>query len=211
MEKTRFFVHEPAVGQLRGVLLILWHGAGGDVDEKTIVATAKAFAEAGAIAVRARFPYRLKGKKMPDRMPVLVNDARETIAEVRRATGARDHRLVLGGRSMGGRVASMLAAEGDPVSSLVFLSYPLHPAGQPEKLRSAHLPSIACPMLFVGGDRDALCRLDLLQPILQGLGARAALHLYPGEDHSLRRVDPEAVAKRIVEWVGNRADIKNAD
>jgi uncharacterized protein len=212
MEKKRWFVHSPAgPGRLERVLLVLWHGAGGDIDEKTITATVRAFAESGGTAVRARFPYRFEGRKMPDRMPALVQAARETIAEVRRELGAERHRLFLGGRSMGGRVASMLAAEGDAVDGLVFLSYPLHPEGQKQKLRSAHLPSIRCPMLFVGGDRDALCDLELLRPIVETLKDRAKLALHTGADHSLRNVDPSYIAAEVVGWVEAVLDRRASD
>jgi predicted alpha/beta-hydrolase family hydrolase len=200
-EKKPFFIHEPAgAGRFEGVLLILWHGAGGDVDEQTIMHTARAFSSEGAIAARARFPYRLEGRRMPDCMPKLMSSAKETVRAIQDATHSAQHRLVLGGRSMGGRVASMIAAEGFAADGLLFLSYPLHPAGEPEKLRSAHLGSIACPMLFVVGDRDELSELELLKPVLETLGARATLALYPGADHSLRQVDPETIAQRSIAW-----------
>jgi len=95
-------------------------------------------------------------------------------------------RLFLGGKSMGGRVASHLAAAGAECEGLLFLGYPLHPAGKPERLRDGHLADIECPMLFVEGTRDPLCRLELLQPVLARLGNRARLHLIEGGDHSFR-------------------------
>lgn len=201
MQKRPFFVHEPeGEGALAGVLLVLWHGAGGDVDDKSILAVARAFAADGALAARARFPYRLEGRKMPDRMPALIHAASETVARIRESAGAASHALILGGRSMGGRVASMLVAEGHPARGLLFLSYPLHPANAPDKLRTAHLPSIPCPMLFMQGDKDDLARLDLLQPVLADLGPRAMLELFPGEGHTFKRVPVEEIAAKAVAW-----------
>lgn len=183
-------------------LVVLWHGAGGDIDERSLVAVARAFAAAGAVVARARFPYRVAGKRMPDRMPALIAAARATIEEVRATAGmaGRAHRLVLGGRSMGGRVTSMLVAGGFAADALVFLSYPLHPKGKLEELRSAHLPDVNCPMLFVTGDRDELADMTLLRPVLEGLGPRARLALHPGADHSLRKVDAAALAAEVVMW-----------
>lgn len=189
-----------AGGVLDGTLLVLWHGAGGDIGEASLVETASVFAGAGADVARARLGYRREGKKLPDRMPVCVTDARETIALLRaEIPGAR--RLLLGGRSMGGRVASMLVAEGFAVDGLIFLSYPLHPEGKPQQLRDAHLPQIPCPMLFLSGDRDALCELSLLRPVLQKIGPRATLEVFPDADHSFRRKgDIRAAAARALIW-----------
>lgn len=205
-EKERWIVHPPegSGGPLSGVLVVLWHGAGGDVSEASLVALARRFATSGATAVRARFAYRRAGRRFPDPMPALLDDTRETIALLRREVAPEARALVLGGRSMGGRVTSMLAAAdpaGAPPLGLVFLGYPLHPAGAPEKLRDAHLPAVPCPMLFLQGDRDELCDLDLLRPVLERLGAKATLELYPGADHSLRKVAPEVLAARATAWV----------
>lgn len=185
-------------GPLDRILLVLWHGAGGDVTERSLDAVASACASSGALVVRARFPYRLAGKRAPDRMPVLLAAAREAVAAAERLPGATGRALVLGGRSMGGRVASLLAAEGAAPAALVFLSYPLHPAGKPDKLRDAHLDGVRCPMLFVQGDRDALCDLSLLRPVLARLGKRATLALFAGADHGMRKADPGAIARAVV-------------
>lgn len=190
-------MHPPASGPLDGTLLVLWHGAGGDIDSPFLVELARAASGAGANAVRARFPYRIAGRRGPDRMPKLVEAARATVAEVRGSA----KRVVLGGRSMGGRVASMLAAEGDPVDGLVFLSYPLHPEGKKHQLRDRHLYDLGAPMLFVAGDRDALSDMRLLRGVLDRLGDRAILEPFAGADHSLRRVDPAEVARRVIAWL----------
>ena len=125
--------------------------------------------------VRFNFPYREKGSGRPDPMPVL----KAAIAEV----AGRFPRRILGGRSMGGRAASMLAADGFPCEGLILLAYPLHPAGQPEKLRAAHFAKIPVPVLCFNGTRDALCRRDLME-------AHAppswTMHWLEGADHSFR-------------------------
>jgi predicted alpha/beta-hydrolase family hydrolase len=202
--KKRWFVHEPegSGGALDGVMLVLWHGAGGDVSEPALLAVARAFAARGAFAVRARFAYRLAGRRMPDRMPALVGEARETIASLRREVAPEPAapRLILGGRSMGGRVSSMLAAEGFEATGLVFVAYPLHPRDRPDKLRDAHLYDVRCPMLFLQGDRDELCDLALLGPVLERIGGRATLRVFEGADHGLRKVAPATLAEAAAEW-----------
>lgn len=200
MTQERWLLHAPArEGELSGVLLVLWHGAGGDIDQKHMIALSDAVAARGGHAARARFGYRIEGKRMPDRMPKLVDSARETIRMLAEELGEK--RLFLGGRSMGGRVASMLVAEGEPADGLVFLSYPLHPAKQPEKLRDRHLYQIPIPMLFATGDRDALADMKLLRGVIEKLGHRATLEVWKGSDHSFRKVDPDESAERIVRWM----------
>lgn len=201
-----YLVDEPARadGSLSNVLLVLWHGAGGDVGERSLVAVAAAAAADGALVVRARFPYRVAGKRAPDRMPLLLASARESIDAAAALPNAGGRKLVLGGRSMGGRVASLLVSEGLHADGLVFLSYPLHPAGKPDKLRDAHLPAIRCPMLFVQGDRDTLCDLELLRPVLKKLGRRAQLSVFPGADHGMRKAPADEIARVATEFVATR-------
>jgi predicted alpha/beta-hydrolase family hydrolase len=202
VEKKRWFVHEPAGldRTLDGVLVVLWHGAGGDVSEPSLLETARAFAARGAVAVRARFAYRLAGRRMPGRAAALVGEAGETVAAVRSDVAPRAASVILGGRSMGGRVASMLAAHGFDAAGLVFLAYPLHPKGRTDELRDAHLAAVRCPMLFLAGDRDELCDLRLLRPVVERLGERATLRVFEGADHSLRKVAPETLAREAVDW-----------
>lgn len=198
-----FLVDEPARadGPLSHVLLVLWHGAGGDVTERSMVAVAAAAASDGALVVRARFPYRVAGKRAPDRMPLLLASARESIDAAAALPNAAGRKLALGGRSMGGRVASLLVSEGLHADTLVFLSYPLHPAGKPEKLRDAHLAAIRCPMLFVQGDRDTLCDLELLRPVLKRLGKRADLSVFAGADHGMRKAPTDAIARVVTTFL----------
>jgi len=130
--------------------------------------------------VRFNFDYREKGSKRPDAMPALKEQIRN-VAEKGRKPGGR---LLLGGRSMGGRAASMLAAEGFACDGLILAAYPLHPAGEPEKLRSAHLPAIKVPVLCLNGTRDALCERPLMEKVLEGLGTNWTMHWLQGADHS---------------------------
>ena len=102
---------------------------------------------------------------------------------------------------MGGRVASMLAAEGEVMDGLIFLSYPLHSEKKPEQLRDGHLYGLEVPMLFVQGDRDALAELPRLRPVLARLGERATLELFPGADHNLSKVDAAEVEGRTLAWL----------
>jgi predicted alpha/beta-hydrolase family hydrolase len=114
---------------------------------------------------------------------------------------------VLGGKSMAGRMASMLLAEplGAPkAAGLLLVGYPLHPAGQPEKLRTEHLPRVPCPMLFLEGTRDPLCDLALLKPVLRKLGRRATLHVVEGGDHSF--AVPKALGRSSTEVVAELVD-----
>jgi uncharacterized protein len=128
------------------------------------------------------FPYAEAGARRPDPPAVLEATTRAAAALAREASGAR--RVVHGGRSMGGRIASQVVAQGEPANGLVFLAYPLHPPGQFEKRREAHLPQIAAPMLFLQGTRDAFARADLLDALMARLGATAELHRVEHADHS---------------------------
>lgn len=141
------------------------HGAGGHKDDRGMLAVAEVLEARGVEVVRFNFPYRDRGSKRPDPMPVLE----ATIAEVAERARKPGARLILGGRSMGGRAASMLAAKGFACDGLLLLAYPLHPAGQPEKLRDAHLAAIEAPVLCFNGTRDALCRRDLMEKAVAGL------------------------------------------
>lgn len=166
----------------RGVTVVVAHGAGTAMDHPFLVAFADGLAARGVASVRFNFPYTERGDRAPDRAPVLEACYRAVLHAVR-ADPALAGRLVIGGKSMGGRMASHLAAAGEAVDGLLFLGYPLHPAGRPQQLRAAHLPRIAAPMLFLTGTRDALCPLDTLRPLLADL-PRATLHVVADADHS---------------------------
>ena len=163
--------------------VVLAHGAGSDMRNPWLVAVADALTEHGFPTLRFNFPYKERRGRAPDRAPVLEACYRAVLAQVRADRDLNARRVVIGGKSMGGRMASHLAAGGEAVDGLLFLGYPLHPAGQPEKLRVAHLARISVPMLFLAGTRDALCRLDLLRSTLATLPT-ATLHVVEDGDHS---------------------------
>jgi hypothetical protein len=174
----------PADWSAQTPVLILAHGAGNDMTNPLLAAVADGLALRGIACVRFNFPYKERGGKAPDRTPVLEACYRAVIADVRERF-APQH-LFLGGKSLGGRMASHLAAAGEPADGLVLLGYPLHPPNQTDKLRDAHLPRIGMPMLFFAGTRDPLCNLDLLKRALGALRAPSRLHVFPDGDHSFK-------------------------
>jgi predicted alpha/beta-hydrolase family hydrolase len=167
-------------------VVVLGHGAGGNRETPMLVALAQALADSGRAALLYNFPYAERGGRRPDPPRVLEATAREAAEAALARTGA-DH-VVMGGRSMGGRIASQVVAAGARAEGLAFLAYPLHPPGRPETRRDAHLPAIAAvtPMLFVQGTRDAFARDDLLLGLVERLGTRAELHRVESADHSFR-------------------------
>jgi predicted alpha/beta-hydrolase family hydrolase len=158
------------------------HGAGGNMADRGMLATADAFREHGIDVVRFNFLYKEKGSGRPDAMPLLMETTAAVVARVRAELSPK--RLVIGGRSMGGRAASMLAADGYDADGLLLLAYPLHPAGQPAKLRDAHLPKITMPVLAFSGTRDALCTRELMERALETVTAPWDMRWVDGADHS---------------------------
>ena len=150
--------------------------------DRSLQAIAPRLRACGLDLLRFNFPYREKGSRRPDAMPVLEAAFAEVAERARREH--RPARLILGGRSMGGRVASLLAAQGFACDGLLLLAYPLHPAGKPEKLRTAHLGNIRVPVLCLNGTEDALCRMDLMQQAVQSLNASWRMRWLEGADHS---------------------------
>jgi len=180
-------------------LFVCAHGAGGHKDDRGMLRLAQALGARGFDVVRFNFPYREKGSPRPDPMPVLQASIANVVETVRKKRDA--NKLLLGGRSMGARAASMLAAEGFECDGLLLAAYPLHPAGKPEQLRDAHLPRIRCPVLCFNGTRDALCRRDLMESALAKVRAPWQMHWLEGADHSFRvlkssgRTDAEIYAE----------------
>lgn len=175
----------PAAAPAGALTLVLGHGAGAPQTSDFMVAFAQALADRGFSTVTFNFPYMEQGRRLPDRAPILEAAFRAVIAAVRdRADAARD-RLVIGGKSLGGRMASHVAAAGlEGLAGLVFLGYPLHPPGQPQRLRAAHLARIREPMLFVQGSRDAFGTPEELAPLLAPLGPAVRVCVVEGGDHS---------------------------
>ncbi len=199
---------------LRGVAVVLGHGAGGDMTNAFLSAVHEGLAAQGALVLKFNFAYTEAGRKAPDSPARLLATYRAAAAWLAAQPAVRGRALVLGGKSMGGRIASHVVALGDPADGLLFLGYPLHPAGQPEKLRDAHLADVRVPMLFVTGTRDPLCELTLLRPVLAKLGRRATLVLITDGDHSFHvrkstgRDDAAATAEVIaacVKWLVKRS------
>ena len=161
--------------------LILAHGAGHGMNTRLLIDIGEALAARGVAVPRFNFPYMEAGRRGPDPRPRLEACYRavaDTVAE-------EFERPYLGGKSMGGRIASHIVAEGFPAAGLVFLGYPLHPPGQPERIRDAHLRQIEVPMLFLQGTRDPFANPDLLHQTVKGLpGAR--LVEIAGGDHSFK-------------------------
>jgi uncharacterized protein len=166
-------------------MLVLGHGAGSPMTSPFLTGFCMAIGLLGIASHRFNFPYMRAGRRAPDRAPVLVAAFRD--AAQRAAGAAPELPLLAGGRSMGGRIASMAAAEGMSVAGLVFLAYPLHPPGRPQRIRDAHLYQLTVPMLFVQGTRDAFAQPELLSAVLQRLGGRAQLFPVDGGDHAFRR------------------------
>jgi predicted alpha/beta-hydrolase family hydrolase len=156
------------------VVFVFAHGAGGNRDDRSMLAARDALRARGISTVRFNFLYKERGSGRPDAMPLLQETVSAVVARTREEL--RPELLIIGGRSMGGRAASMLAADGFACDGLLLLAYPLHPAGQPEKLRDAHLPSIHQPVLCFNGTRDELCRPDLMEAVLQRVGSNWRMH-----------------------------------
>ena len=162
------------------------HGAGAGMTHKAMVSNAEGLAERGIATLRYQFPYMEKGSKRPDPPRIAHAAVRAAVAEAARV--APDLPLFAGGRSFGGRMTSQAQAEEalPGVRGLAFIGFPLHPAGKPGIERAEHLQRVQVPMLFVSGTGDALAELDLLEPVVAALGARATLHLIADADHSLK-------------------------
>jgi predicted alpha/beta-hydrolase family hydrolase len=200
-----------------GVVLILAHGAGASQSTSFMVRFATSLAARGIDTVTFNFVYAEQRRRVPDRNDQLEGCYRAVVEAVRSGTlhdDAHRRKLVIGGKSMGGRIASQIAARGqEGIAGLVFLGYPLHPPGRPEQLRSKHLPDIRAPMLFVQGSRDAFGTPEELRRVFRGLEMAADLCVVEGGDHSFkvpkRSAMPqeqvhEFVLDAIVRWLHQR-------
>ncbi len=170
-------------------LAVLAHGAGVPMTHPFMAGAAAGLVAGGVSALRFNFVYAEVGRRAPDRAPLLHAACRAALAEaVRQAgVGPRSLPIVAAGKSLGGRMLSLLAAEDGeafPARAVVFLGYPLHAPGRFEVPRDAHLERVAVPMLFVQGTNDALARFDLIEALVARLGSRARLHAVEGGDHS---------------------------
>ncbi|MDQ1431841.1 MAG: uncharacterized protein QOF40_2443 [Actinomycetota bacterium] len=208
---TQYAWQGPRTGIDRAVLLA--HGAGSDLQGAALLAVADALAAAKIPSLRFNYPYRTAGKNAPDRPKVLDAATREAAAELAKRSKLPPDRLVLGGRSMGGRYCSMVvgAAE-DPVPALglLMLSYPLHAAGKPDQQRVEHFPRVGTPVLFVSGTRDSLAGQPDLVKAARAVTGRVAFHWVETADHGYRPLKASGrttgdvlaeVARASTEWV----------
>lgn len=197
--------------------VILGPGAGGSRTQSQLLAVAGSLDPERFTTVLFNFPYQEAKRKFPDPVPLLERTV-AVVADHARSS-LRASRVVLGGRSMGGRMASMAVAHGLPCDGLAFLAYPLHPPGEFDKLRDAHLGDIKAPMLFLQGTRDEFARLDLLEAVLARLGSAATLRLFEGADHSFKtprgaamnsKQTQAAVIAALIEWLPGCANAPRA-
>jgi uncharacterized protein len=180
-DETTSVAYRPGGGD-NGVVFVAAHGAGGRLNDKSMLGLASEMASRNIDMVRFNFLYREKGSGRPDQMPRLEKCFEAVVAKVREELNPRV--LIIGGRSMGGRAASMMAAKNFACDGLLLLAYPLHPPGQPEKLRDAHLPDITVPVLCFSGTRDPFITPALMEKVLERVKTKWEMHWLEGADHS---------------------------
>ena len=181
--------------------LVLTPGAGAGRDQPALVAVDAAVTARGLTVERIEFPGRTAGRRRPDPPEVCMASVRTATTGLAERLGVPTSTVAVGGRSMGGRMCSMAAAEGLEVAALVLISYPLHPAGKPDRLRTAHFPALDVPCLFVSGRRDALGTPDEIEHQTAAIPGPVTLVFVDG-DHSLRRRDAE-VADLVADWLSD--------
>lgn len=206
-----------------GATLVLAHGAGAGQSHPFMVGFARALAERGVDVVTFDFPYMQQRRRVPDPATVLETRYRAVIDRVAADLPSAARALFVGGKSMGGRIATQLAAS-DPnltLAGLVLLGYPLHPPGRPDRPRDAHLPALGRPSLFVQGSRDTFGTPDELRPVLARITPAPTLQIVEGGDHSFKiggsrsavarqaEVDV-AIQEQIAAWIGRLLDTGRA-
>jgi predicted alpha/beta-hydrolase family hydrolase len=162
--------------------LVVAHGAGAGMDHPFMAGFTRAMNDLGIATLRFNFVYIENGRRSPDPAPFLEETWRAAFDAASDRAG--DEPVWAGGKSLGGRIASMVVADGMAASGLVFLGYPLHAPGKPERIRDEHLYRIEAPMLFLEGTRDPFATQELVQDVIAKLGARASLVSIEGGDHS---------------------------
>jgi hypothetical protein len=178
--------------------LLLFPGAGSSASHPSLLAIERAVAPLPT--TRADFPYRREGRRAPDRPPKLLACVLEEAALLAERAGVAPKAIVLGGRSMGGRICSMAVADGLPAAGLVLISYPLHPPGRPDKLRIEHLPQLDVPCLFVSGTRDAFGTPAELEAHTATIPGPVEHVWIEGKAHDLKGADAE-IAAAVSAWV----------
>ena len=208
-------LHDPFLSP--AAALILAHGAGAGQRSPFIIEFALGLAARGVDVVTFNFLYTEQRRRRPDGTALLETCYHAVIDATRDHLESARHRLFIGGKSMGGRIATQVAAADPtlPIAGLTLLGYPLHPPGRPEQRRDAHLPAVGRPMLFVQGSRDAFGTPGELATSLKSLVPAASVHVVDGGDHSfkLTRRDAEAqqmvyadVQRTIVAWMDRVSD-----
>ncbi len=210
-------VFEPSTTVADAPVFIFAHGAGGHMSDRGMLALSAVLRARGLHVVRFNFLYKEKGSGRPDPMPRLTTTTAAVVARVREELSPNT--LIIGGRSMGGRAASMMAAEGFECDGLLLYAYPLHPDGNREKLRDAHLPSIRVPVLCFNGTRDGLCHRDLMEAALKTVTTDWTMHWVEGADHSFHVLKSsgrndgqvlEEIGDATQSWVENVASGKDS-
>lgn len=215
---TSALVHQ-GQGPPVGASLILAHGAGAGQRSQFMAESAAALADRGLDVVTFNFPYTEQGRRIPDRRPILEACYLAVIDAVRLELASARQALFIGGKSMGGRIATQVAAADRalPIAGLVLLGYPLHPPGRPDQRRDAHLPGLGRPALIVQGSRDIFGRPDEFASVVAAMEPAPTLHVIEGGDHSFKvaragRAGQAAVLdgiqRTVVDWVAaiSRAD-----
>ena len=197
----------------RPAALVLAHGAGAPQQHPFMTGAARALSERGLDVLTFNFLYMEQRRNVPDRMPQLVECFRAIIDLARGQIDSARDRLFIGGKSMGGRAATHVAAEDAAlaIDGLVLLGYPLHPPGRPDRPRDAHLPAVRRPMLFLQGSRDTFGTPSELKPVLASLSPLPTLHTVEGGDHSFKIAGRDAKSRQaavdselydtIMEWI----------
>lgn len=205
-EETSAVFEPPTTATEQRVVFACAHGAGGNMNDRGILQTANALRARGIGVVRFNFLYKEKKSGRPDVMPRLKETFSAVVARAREEL--KPTTLIIGGRSMGGRAASMLAAEGFACDGLLLLAYPLHPPGKPDQLRDAHLPEIKVPVICFNGTRDPFCTPALMEAVLERVTTDWEMHWVEGADHSFHV--PKSSGKtdaQVVEEIADTASV----
>ena len=194
-----------------GITILLGHGAGADQLSAFMRMVAAGLAERGCDVITFNFLYKERGRSIPDPKAKLESCYQAVIKTALTHRKLKKNRLVIGGKSMGGRIASQVAAaEPDGIAGLVFLGYPLHPPGRPDKMRDEHLKDIHVPMLFVQGARDAFGKAEQIRAVIKNRRLPAELYVIEGGDHSFKVPKSlgvpqqnvyEAIMDEVTRWV----------
>ena len=183
---------------MRPGALLLTPGAGSNRDNPSLIAIEEAVAPLPT--ARIDFPYRIAGRKAPDQAPKLIACVNEEAAGLAASAGVGPDTLVLGGRSMGGRMCSLAVAEGLPAAGLVLICYPLHPSGKPEKLRVEHFPQLDVPCLFISGTKDPFGTPEEFEAHLPAIPGPVTVHWIENKRHDLKNAEPEIV-ETVAAWL----------